>query len=401
MTYRTRWFWVAVATFIALAIPRAAAAQTAADLFDSSAIQELQLLVNSRDLAQLRAHSDQNTYYPADLVWRGVRVRNAAIRVRGLATRNADKPGLRIDFDRYFTGQRFLGLSALILDNALNDPAVIREHTSMAFINRMGQPAPREAFARLFINGRYQGIYVIVEPVDLEFLQRTSADEAAGYLFDYTFTTPFHAEDLGDDFDAYKSRFIAETHRLEADTMLYGPVRELFREINHDVDAVWRERVNADIDLRQLITYLAVETFLAEDDGLLGGAGMANFYLYRPAEGRPHRLLPWDRDTTFHAIDKPIFERVETNVLISRALAFDDLRIVFLDVLERCARVALEEQWLEQAVLRSSNLIRPAVYEDGLKLNSNDEYEQAIGFLLEFARQRPLSVLEQVASARR
>jgi spore coat protein H len=399
MSRLARYFCRATFVVIVFTMPRTLLAQTALDLFDSGTLQELQLLMNSRDLAMLRAHYDQNGYYPADVVWRGLRVRNAAVRVRGLASRNGEKPGLRIDFDRYVGGQRFLGLSALVLDNALNDPSVVRERTSMALISRMEQPAPREAFARVFINGRYQGIYVLVEPVDSEFLGRTLAD-AAGYLFDYTFTTPFYAEDLGDDLGAYKSRFVAETHRLDPDGVLYAPIRELFREVNHDVDGVWRERVSTYIDLQQLVTYLAIETFMAENDGVLGGTGMTNFFLYRPSGGGPGRLLPWDRDTTFFAIDKPIFERADTNVLISRTLAFDDLRTLFLDVLERCARTALEDAWLESEIIRTTNLIRSSVYEDTLKLNSNEEFEQATSFLLEFARKRSVSVLEQIAHAR-
>jgi spore coat protein H len=394
--------WLRSAALVAmvLGMPRHAVAQTAAEFFDSGTLQDVQLLINSRDLARLRAQYDQNTYYPADLVWRGVRVRNAAVRVRGLSTRSGTKPGLRIDFDRYLTGQRFLGLSALVLDNTLTDPAVIRERTSMAFISRMEQPASREAFARLFINGTYQGVYVLVEPVDTEFLARNLFD-GGGYLFNYSFTTAFHAEDLGDDLRQYKERFVAETHRLEPDSILYGPIRDLFREVNHDVDAVWRDRVSNYIDLQQLVTYLAIEMFLAEDDGMLGGAGMANFYLYRPISGGPHRVVPWDRDTTFFAIDKPIFERVDTNVLISRVLAFDDLRVLYLAVLERCAQRALEDGWLEQEILRASTLIRPSVYEDSFKRNSNEEFEQAISYLIAFARQRSISVLEQVAQARR
>ena len=50
----------------ALVLSRPALAQTAADLFDSTTLQEVRLTVNTRDLAALRAHYDLNTHYPAD-----------------------------------------------------------------------------------------------------------------------------------------------------------------------------------------------------------------------------------------------------------------------------------------------------------------------------------------------
>src|SRR5688572_21818789 len=68
-----------------------AAAQTTDDLFDPSTVSELQLWINARDLDQLRLTFTENTYYQADMEWRGIRVRNAAVRSRGNVTRNAEK----------------------------------------------------------------------------------------------------------------------------------------------------------------------------------------------------------------------------------------------------------------------------------------------------------------------
>jgi spore coat protein CotH len=384
---------------VLLLTPGISDAQTAVDFFDSQTLQEVRLFINSRDLGDLREHYWENRYYPAEFLWRGIRVRDVAVRVRGLATRSATKPGLRVDFNHYIGGQEFLGLNSLVLDNVLRDPAMIRERTSMAFIERMGQPAPRESFGRLYINDLYQGVYAFVEAVGTDFLTRTLG-ESSGYLFDYKFTTPFFGEYLGDDLDAYKPRFEPQTRRLEPDSILYSPIRELFREVNHDVDTVWRERVSRYMDLPQLVTHVAIETFLAENDGFLGFAGMANFYLYRPAGQSLHRLLAWDRDSTFQEIDSPVFARINDNVLFRRALAFTDLGELYLDVLERCARSAAEDHWLETEVIRVDALIRGAVHEDMSKPFSNESYDQAIVYLVEFARQRSSYVLNEIANAR-
>ena len=380
-------------------MPAIADAQTTADFFDSQVLQEVQVFINSRDLKELRENYWENRYYPADFVWRGVRTRNVGVRVRGLSTRSATKPGLRIEFDHYITGQQFLGLHSLVLDNVLRDPAFIRERTAMAFIDHMGQPALRESFGRVYINGVYHGVYAFMETVDTNFLKRTLG-ESSGYLFEFKFTAPFHGEDLGDNLDEYKAHFQAETRQREPDSVLYSPFRDLFREVNHDVDSMWRERVGQYIDLQQLVMYVALETFLAEDDGFLGYAGLANFYLYRPAGQNVHRLLAWDRDSTFQAIDWSIFPRVEENILVQRALSFSDLRSTYLDVLEQCARAAIQDAWLDNEVSRVSALIADAVHADPLKLSSNDEYDAAAGFLREFAQRRAVYVLDEVAKAR-
>ncbi len=79
---------------------------------------------------------------------------------------------------------------------------------------------------------------------------------------------------------------------------------------------------------------------------------MANFYLFRPVAGNVPRLIAWDRDTTFQEIDASIFARVQENALFRRALMFPDLRALYLDVLEQCARAAAEDRWLELELLR-------------------------------------------------
>ena len=385
---------------IALAlVPSALWAQSADELFDAATLHDVRVFIHSRDLAELRERYLEDVYYPADFEWRGLRVRNVGVRVRGLATRSASKPGLRIDFNRYVEQQDFLGMRALVLDNSLKDPSLLRERTAMALIRRMGQPAPRESFARLYINGAYEGLYTVVEPVDSAFLARETGD-GLGYLFEHKFLNGFYGEFLGEEFTPYKLRFQAETHRLEDDYTLYAPIRELFRQVNTETDASWRERVSWFIDLHQLATHVAVETFLAEFDGFLGGSGMANFFLHRPVASNVHRVIAWDRDTTFQAIDAPIFARADENALFRRMMAFPDLRALFLDVLDQSARSAAQDDWLWWEVLRGHELIKSAVYDDLRKPFSNDEYEQAVAHLVEFARSRPAVVADQVAKSR-
>src|SRR5688572_481392 len=382
-----------------LLAPAIAGAQTSHEFFDSGTLHEVRLYIHSADLRQLRERYLEDIYVPADFEWRGIRMRNVGVRVRGLATRSARKLGLRVDFNRYASEQTFLGMTAVVLDNALKDPSFLRERTSMAFIKRMGQPAPRESFGRVYINGAYEGLYTLVEAVDSAFLARELGD-GLGYLFEHKYAGGFHGEFLGDDYEPYKRRFEAQTHRLESDYTLYGPIRALFREVNQEVDLVWRERVGWLVDLNQVVTHVAIEVFLAELDGFVGGAGMANFYLHRPVGGNTHRLLAWDRDTTFQHVESSIFARVEENALISRALQFSDLRALYLDVLEQCARAAAQDRWLEMEIYQNYQLTRDAVYEDGTKLSSNEEYELEVAHLMSFARGRSAFVLSEVAKSR-
>jgi spore coat protein CotH len=390
---------ISLALAMLLPVARPASAQSADDLFNAQVIQEIRLQLNSRDLRDLRERYGDDTYYTADFQWRTMRVRNVGVRSRGGASRNGVKLGLRVDFDRYTTGQTFLGQKSLVLKNLWQDGSFMHERLAMAFFARMGQPASRESFCRLYINNEFQGLYAIVESVDKNYLTRTTGEDA-GYLFDFEQVFQFRAEDLGDDLAPYKSLFKAETHEKEADNILYSPIRNLFREVNGPDDNVWRDRVEQYVDLTQFMTQAAIENFLAEDDGLLGANGMNNFYFYRPGGSNRHRFLPWDKDNSFLLTDYPILLRVDDNAMFRRAFAFGDLRDVYFQVLEASARSAAEDGWLEAEIVSVADLIAPVVAEDTRKPFSTEAFFESVEILRAFARDRPGFVLQQIERAR-
>jgi spore coat protein CotH len=394
---------IAVGSMVACLLTCAAAsadAQSADDLFDRNAVQEIRLSINSRDLQKLRENYGADTYYIADFEWRAMRVRNVAIRSRGGASRNPSKPGLRVDFNRYTSGQRFLGMNALVLDNMWQDGSFLAESTAFAFFERMGQAAPRTAFCRLFINNVYHGLYAIVESVNADFVKRFYGKDV-GYLFSYQYQDPYYGEYLGDALTPYKKMFEAQTHELDAATIIYSPLRDLFREVNHAQDSVWRDRVEEYLDLPQFVTHAAIEVFLAENDGVLGASGMNNFYLYRPAGSKRHRLFPWDKDSAFANPQFDLLTRADENALFRGAMAYADLRALYWEVLEACARTAAEDGWLEAEITRAAALVDESVRADTRKPFSTDEFEGAITLLQDFARKRSDFVLREIDKLRR
>jgi spore coat protein CotH len=305
---------------------------------------------------------------------------------------------LLVDFDRYVTGQTFAGRRALVLDNLWQDPAMVRERVAMALFARMGLPAPLESLCRVYINNEYAGVYAIVENVDKAFLDRTMGG-SDGYLYEYHWLSPYYLTDLGDSLDAYASLFEPRTRETEPATSLYSPIRELVRAINQPSDALWREGVEPYMDLSQLISFAAVESFLAELDGLLGYAGVNNFYLYRPSATTRHLLIPWDRDHAFQSAEASIFTRVDENVLMRAALSYADLRAAYLDALDRTARAA-GGGWLENEVRSAAALAQQAAADDPHMPYAMAAREEAIAQVLDFARRRPQIVLDQTAAAR-
>ena len=392
-----RFTTVAIALVLSTGLGWPAQAQ-GIDVFEQDGVRDVQLSINGADLAQLRATASENTYYPADFEYRGIKVRNVGIRSRGLGSRNATKLGLRVDFNRYTTGETFAGHKALVLDNLWQDASLVRERVAMALFERVGVATPREVFVRVFINGSYEGLYTITEELDSQFLSRIGNDE--GVLFEYKYVGEWRAQDLGRDPIAYVPMFEARTHDNDAQQMLYGPLRDLFTASSDASGEAWRARVAALLDLRQLLAYLAVETFTADNDGLLGAWGMNNFYLHRGAMNTQHRIVPWDKDQAFGDVEAGIFLRVDENVLIRQVLEFPDLRAHYLDMLQQCAEIAAADGWLAAQIESSAALVNAAAAQDVRKQFDEGTRGEALAALQAFALHRPARVMAEVVAAR-
>ena len=370
------------------------------DVFDSTQVQDIYLQMNARDLIDLREHWDSNTFYPADFTYRDVRVRNIGVRSRGWGSRNGIKLGLRIDFNHYVSGQRFADTAAIVLDNLWQDPSMVREAVAMSFIARMGEAASRESFARVFINGDFQGVYAVVEEPNTGYLKRRFGKDT-GALFEYHWVRTYDFSALGDRLDEYELLFERRTHESESAAPVYEPLQAMIDANSYPIGTAWRERIEAYLDLPQMIRYAAIEAFLGEIDGFTGYAGVNNFYVYRPDGSTRHIFLPWDRDHTMWQLDISIFERVNGNRLLYNALAHSDLRALYLDTIERCAKSALEDKWLEAQASRLAALVDSAAPFDTRLPYAKEKHDGDVANVIDFAQRRSSFVLKEVAAARK
>jgi spore coat protein CotH len=387
------------------------AGQTADDLFDSGVLQRIDLTINSRDLEKLRANFQDNTYYPLTVSWRGQVVRDAWVRSRGSGTRSGNKPGLRLDFNRNASGPKeYLGLKSLILDNLLQDPSGMHEMLTTAFFRRMGLPAMREAFTELYVNGKYSGLYAAVEPVDKHYLARifgADADghvENDGFLYEYKWKYPYELNYLGPELESYAELFEPKTHEHDSMAALYSPIQLMVREINEARDDMFVSNVSKYLDLPLFMRHVAVQSLLAEWDGLLGYAGLNNFYFYRFEKKDLSQFLLWDADNTFRAIDYSIVAGHDDNILMRRAMKVSSLRSTYFNTLMDAARSAEEfsedeaafdkqlglapRGWLAREIDRLYALIRSSMRSDTFRPFTNDDFEDAVALLKRFAVER-------------
>jgi spore coat protein H len=374
-------------------------------LLDGNSLEDLWIHVNARDWEDLHTHFQENTYYPADVEWRGIRVRNAAIRVRGVASRNGHKPSFRIDFNRYVTGQTFFGLDALTLDSSWQDPSMITNRLSMLIFRRMGIAAPRVAHVRLFAGaGRdYVGVYAATEEVTESFL-RARFGEDTGYLYEFNHLKDdnWGFQDPGPRLGWYVPRFSPKTHEFESVANLYMPIRDLVQRINEAPPSDLESRLGGYLDLNGVITMLAIQNFTAQSDGLVGGVGLNNFYLYRFVGKNLSVLIPWDQGNSFGSFESgfnpPPWWNMDTNVLASKIWNEPKYRARYLAALLQVADLVSGDALLLTEAQRDYQQIREAVYADAFSPYPLAQFERAHATIQQFIHTRPAEVRQFVAS---
>ena len=82
------------------------------------------------------------------------------------------KAAFTVKFNHFVKGQRFHGLRRIILNNAVQDPTYMCEYIGYGLFRDAGVPAPRIGYATVAVNQEPYGLYVQVEAVSKDFLQR-------------------------------------------------------------------------------------------------------------------------------------------------------------------------------------------------------------------------------------
>ena len=391
-----RW-WKASVLVITLALCINTRAQTTAtidDFFDGSAVQEIRLSMLPSDWLSLKEHFELDTYYPCQMQWKEMIIKDAAVRSRGTGSRNPIKPGLGVDFSKYVPAQRFLGMKSFVMRNSADDPSMLHERLTMGMFQALGLPFLRTAHAKLYVNDAFEGLYLLVEAIDTRFLNGRFG-ESNGYLFEAKLTG-FNWEYLGDNPDLYvPAPFEPKNH--ESDPQAAWIVG-MIRAINFSSDEEFAAAAGRYLDMDAFLAHLAVEQYLVEWDGILGELGANNYYFYRREADDRGIFLVWDKEVTFALVNASIWRNTDKNVLARRALEVPQFRNRYLETVAQAARVAGGRGgWLESEAQRMATQIHQAALEDPNRVCTvgerrdhcpESEFTKGVDQLIDFVRQR-------------
>ena len=360
-------------------------AQTQDDLFDDGIVHEIRFEVRPSDWTRLKQDFLFNTYYPANFIWkfkgREVVVQDVGIRSRGRGSRSPVKPNLRVDFNRFEPGRNLLGLGSLVLKANNQDASFLRDKSVFRLWTRTGLPSSREAYAKLFINDDYLGLFVITEELRSEYLKRYLG-EGDGDLYEWKPIEDFHFEwrptcagaQLGCSTNTDRWQPVPLDPQENKLTFDIAPTIDFFRQVNQVSDADFERVVSGLTDLRLWLFHNAIENYVADFDAILGDVfGANNFWIYRYEKSNFHQFLPWDKDGAFDSSKRALFENANQNVLMRRTLASPGRRAQYLEAIYKTAVLAGGAGgWLEHHHAADYALIRQPALDDKNKQYANN-----------------------------
>ncbi|MFM8432071.1 MAG: CotH kinase family protein, partial [Bacteroidota bacterium] len=172
------------------------------------------------------------------------------------------KKPFRIKFDRYVKGQDFNGLTELNLNNNFKDPTMVREKIYLDLMKRHGLPAPRATYAKVYLNDKYLGLYLITENIDDVFLE-TRFNDSKGNLFQ---GEPLaNLVYLGNDQKKYFQRYILRNNRKKND---WSDLVKFIRTINDTTlsEAGYAQKLESVFDLDKCLKAWAINNLLGNID---------------------------------------------------------------------------------------------------------------------------------------
>lgn len=163
----------------ALASLSASAAPGYVSAMDKTKVLSIQIVADEADWAGMLENAAAEEYIPATIIIDGVKLENVGIRPKGNSSLSmvarddtTDRYSFKIEFDHYITGQNWLGLDKLVVNNMQGDATYMKEYLSYDLMDYIGVDAPRYAFADIAVNGSGWGLYLAVEALEDSYVQR-------------------------------------------------------------------------------------------------------------------------------------------------------------------------------------------------------------------------------------
>lgn len=328
-------------------------------------------------------------YMQANISINGKTYYSCGIRFKGESSYEfypSRKKPFRIKFDKYIKGQDFNGLEDLNLTNNFKDPTMLREKIYLDLLNKYDLPAPRATFAKVYINDKYWGLYMVNENIDKVFLE-TRFNDKRGNLFQGEPMANFVY--LGNDQTKYYNRYTLKNNLAKND---WSDLVKFIKVINDSTlsDEEYVKKLEALFDLEKCLKAWAINNLIGNIDAY-NMFYPHNFFVYHDSTSKKWNWISLDGNYSFAAWN-PIMnypQLTRMSVMVPDSTPYADARPLldktlgsnkilqrrYLGIVSKLLTTEFDIEKMNDRIDSLSLRIRVAVYADSNKMYSNSDFD--------------------------
>lgn len=260
------------------------------EFFSKGKIPRLKIEISKEELEKLK--NKDREYVRCTIIENDTsRYENVGIHLKGAAGSFRpieDRPALTLSFDKFKKNQLFHGLDKLHLNNSVQDASYMTELLCSEIFLANKVPTPRTTHARVWLNGRDLGFYVLKEGFNKAFLRR-HFEHFSGNLYDGGFLQ---------EIDGELKRITGDGPNDRSDLKAIAAACRTL-----DPESRWK-KVEDLVDIDSFITFMALEHMMCHWDGYCQQRN--NYRIYIDSKSKKAFFFPHGMDQMFGDPNYPI-----------------------------------------------------------------------------------------------
>lgn len=371
---------------------------------------------------QLTNNYKSETEIPATLIYEGDTLYNVGVRFRGNTsyqmTGNSKKKSFKISTDYSNDEQKLMGYKSFNLNNAMEDPSMMREvlYHNLA---QQNSPCAKSNFAILNINGENWGVYNNSQQLNKDFLEEwylsndgsnwrceipdslastggggQGGGQGGGFGAGYC-----SLNYLGASVSSYYKYYTLKSTDKENP---WTDLQTCTNKLNNLSSTNYFDSVIKYIDIDQACWFLANEILFTDDDSYVNKGGM-DYYVYWDAESGRLHPIEYDGNSTFSTKNvswSPFLKESDTKYpLCSKLFGCAEIKHRYAAHVRTMLNTVLDETYVNSVIEQYRALIETAIFADSKKLYTNAQFTSSITELKNFIKNRRANLLKNAIIA--
>jgi spore coat protein CotH len=292
----------------------------------------------------------------------------------------------KIKTNKYVAGRKHDGIKEFTLHNNYEDPTYMRSKITYDLCGEMGLYALRTAYAKVYIDGNYWGLYTLLE----------GKDQLYKLKFDNTDGDAIESLDFGNmcylgpnpsSYDYAQSNWPYYQLENGSATTAWPNFITMIDQANNTSDANYVSTVSQTLNLEHFFTYQAINVYLLNFDSYLAFKG--NQIYYYDTTATKWQVIPWDFNASLGLWDTNnaspttysiLPSAITTGCIASKLQTVPALKNYYMDAMCLMQQYLLDTTVMNNKIDQLKAQIQAAVYSDWRKMYSNTDFDNALEY---------------------